>query len=181
MEWLSSRGWGAQLQYIQGLEEFELELETLIQKREQMDGIVERAKKWIFPLKEDKFLRWDDGAGIKESRWEEDDVELHGNVPLPNEAIASSVDGALPLSAENVALLDASGSALGNVRDETASQSSIVAQQNGQAGSTSGQTPFPVATRQYYVVSMVWKARANEGTELQSDSGMAVKLTPMAR
>lgn len=29
MEWLSSQGWGAQLQYVQGLEELELELETL--------------------------------------------------------------------------------------------------------------------------------------------------------
>ena len=181
MEWLASRGWGAQLQYIQGLEEFELELETLIQKREQMDGIVERAKKWIIPLKEDRFLRWDDGAGIKESRWEEDDVELHGDVPLPNEGVASSADGTLPLSAENAAPLDVSGSVPGNVRDETASQSGIVAQRNGQADSTSGQTPFPVAKRQYYVVSMVWKAHVNEGTELQSDSGMAVKWTPMAR
>ena len=181
MEWVSSQGWGAQLQYIQGLEEFELELETLIQKREQMDGIVERAKKWIFPLKEDKFLRWDHGAGIKESRWEEDDVELREDVYSPNEAIASSADGALPLSAENVALPDASASAPGNVRNETASQSGIVAQGNGQAGSTSGQAPFPVAKRQYYVISMVWKARANERTELQSDSGMAVKWTPTAR
>jgi hypothetical protein len=146
-----------------------------------MDGIVERAKKWIIPLKEDKFLRWDDGAGIKESRWEEDDVELHGDVPSPNEAVASSADGALPLSAENAAPLDVSGSAPGNARDETVSQSSIVAQRNGQAGSTSEQTPFPVAKRQYYVISMMWKAHANEGTELQSDSGMAVKWTPMAR
>jgi hypothetical protein len=159
MEWLSSQGWGAQLQYIQGLEEFELELETLIEKREQMDGIVERAKKWIFPLKEDKFLRWDDGAGIKESRWEEDDIVLHGKVPPPNEAITLRADGALPLSAENVALLDASRSAPGNARDETASQSSILAVTNGEAGSTSGQTPFPVAKRQYYVISMAWKAR----------------------
>jgi hypothetical protein len=181
MEWLSSQGWGAQLQYIQSLEEFELELETLIQKKEQLDGIVERAKKWIFPLKEDKFLIWDDGAGIKESRWEEDDVVLHGHVPSPNEAIASGVDGPLPLTAENVALLEISRSAPGNARDETASQSSIVAQTNGQAGSTSGQTPYPIAKRQYYVVSMVWKARVNEGTELQSDSGMAVEWIPMAR
>jgi hypothetical protein len=159
MEWVSFQGWGAQLQYIQGLEEFELELETLIQKREQMDGIVERAKGWIFPLKGDKFLRWDDGAGIKESRWEEDDVELHGNVYSPNEAIASSVDGSFPLGVGILALLDVSASAPGNVRNETASQSGIVAQGNGQAGSTSGQTPVPVAKRQYYVVSMVWNAR----------------------
>lgn len=181
MEWLSSQGWGAQLQYIQGLEELELELETLVEKREQMDGIVERAKKWIFPLKENKFLIWDDGAGIKESCWEEEDVALHGNVPSPNEAIASSADGALPLSAENVALLDVSRSAQGNAKDEATSQSSVVAQANGQAGSTSGQTPFPVAKRQYYVVSMVWKARANEGTELQPDLEMAAKWTPTAR
>ena len=136
-----------------------------------------RAKKWIFPLRENKFLRWDDRAGIKESRWEEDDVVLHGDVSSPNEAIASSADGALPLSAENVALPDVSRSAQGNARDETASQSSVVAQANGQAGSTSGQTPLPVAKRRYYVVSMVWKERADEGTELQSDSGMAVKCT----
>ena len=181
MEWLSSQGWGAQLQYIQGLEELEMELETLVAKKEQMDGIVERAKKWIFPLKENRFLRWDDGVGIKESRWEEDDVVLHGDVPLLNEAIALSADSALPLSAENVAPLNVARSAQGNARGETASQSSVVARANGQAGSTPGQTPFPVAKRQYYVVSMVWKARASEGTELQSDLGLAVKLTPMAR
>jgi hypothetical protein len=161
MEWLSSQGWGAQLQYIQGLEELELELETLVGKREQMDGIVERAKKWIFPLKENQFLRWDDGTGVKESRWEEDDDELHGDVPSPDEAIASSADGTLPLSAEDVALPGVPRSAQGNARDETTSQSSVVAQANGQACSTSGQTPFPVAKRQYYVVSMVWKTRAN--------------------
>jgi hypothetical protein len=108
-------------------------------------------------------------------------VVLHGDVSSPNEAIASSADGALPLSAENVALPDVSRSAQGNARDETASQSSVVAQANGQAGSTSGQTPLPVAKRRYYVVSMAWKARADEGTELQSDSGMAVKCTHIAK
>jgi hypothetical protein len=169
MELVASQGWGAQLQYIQGLQEFELEMETLIEKKWQMDGIVERAKRWIFPLKDDKVLRWDNGAGIKESRWEEDDVSLNPQVPL--------LDGEAPLSTEKVMMLSSSGSAGHNATAGTPSQSNTVSQAGSQIGPA---LPAPAivpvfAKRQYYVVSLTWKVRAGEEEELQSGSETAVE------
>ena len=166
----SHQGWGAQLQYIQGLEQFELELETLAKKKWQMDGIVERAKRWAFPLKEDKFLRWDSGLGVRESWWEEDDEELHSEVPLPDEVVVPvvpSIDGTAPLRAENVAMLDGSGSLQQDVRDDTLSQCSIIAQADGQTGR------IQVAKRHYYVVSLTWKVRASAQEEVQCCPGAA--------
>jgi hypothetical protein len=159
MDWLSSQGWGAQLQYIQGLEEFELEMETLVEKKGQMDGIVERAKRWIFPLKEDKFLSWDSGRGLKESSWEEDDLQLNGDVRSLN-----------PLASNNLALLDGAESTQQNVGVDARSQSTIIAQPSRFASASPQVAPASIAPakRRYYVVSLTWKVRASEEEELQS-------------
>lgn len=45
MDWVASRGWGAQLRYIQGLEQFEPEMDTLVEKKCQTGGTVDRAKR----------------------------------------------------------------------------------------------------------------------------------------
>ena len=157
------QGWGAQLRYIQCLEQFELELETLAEKKWQMDGIVERAKRWAFPLNEDRFLRWDSASGVRESRWEEDDVELHDEVPSPDEVVVPvvpSVDGTVPISAENVAMLEGLGSLQRDVSNDTLSQCSVIAQANGQSGRSQ------VTKRHYYVASLTWKVRASAQEEV---------------
>lgn len=184
IEWVSSQGWGAQLQHIQGLEEFELEMETLVEKKWQMDGIVERAKHWIFPLREEKVLRWDSAAGLKESRWEEDDVELNGEVP--------SLNGTTSLSPENVAMTNMSVSTRRTARTDTPSQISALAQADGQSGSTSPEsvmapavsTPvvLPVVEkRRYYVVSLTWKVGAGKEEAVQPDLSTVIKWTPFGR
>ena len=170
--WLSSQGWGAQLRYVQGLEEFELELETLVERKWEMDGIVERAKRWIFPLKEDKFLRWDSGTGVRESRWEEDDVQLNGEVPSPAENLGSAVfalNADNLLTVEHVALLDGSRCLHRTVMDDSLSQCSNVAEPNGRS------REVQIAKRQYYVVSLTWKVRAGEEEEMQSSPSAAIE------
>jgi hypothetical protein len=184
IEWVSSQGWGAQLQHIQGLEEFELEMETLIEKKWQMDGIVERAKHWIFPLREEKVLRWDSAAGIKESRWEEDDVELNGDVP--------SLNGTTSLNTENVTMTSMSVSTRRTARTDTPSQISALAQADGQSGSTSPESAMTptvstpvvlpvVGKRRYYVVSLTWKVGAGKEEAVQSDLSTVIKWIPLGR
>ncbi|KAJ5751919.1 hypothetical protein N7520_008836 [Penicillium odoratum] len=47
----SEFAWGNQFSLIQSLEEVVIEFETIMRKREQLDGIVERALGWKFPMK----------------------------------------------------------------------------------------------------------------------------------
>lgn len=176
-DWAATLGWGAQLQYIEGLEEFELEMETLARKKGQMDAIVERAKRWIFPLRDDKFLRWDRAAGVKESRWEEDDLPLNGDVPRPDEPLP---DGTSPPTTMNAALLDGSEGVLRNsVGEDALSQTSIVA--DSAVDPPAPNPPLP-ARRRYYVVSLTWKAReSDDDEESQPVAETAVEWRPMSR
>ena len=63
-------GWGRQFEFVNGLEELEIEFETLrVLKEVEMDSIVSFAKQWKFPLMRDGFLEWDEASGLKESTW----------------------------------------------------------------------------------------------------------------
>jgi hypothetical protein len=170
MDWLSSQGWGAQLQYIRGLEEFELEMETVVDKKGQMDGIVERAKRWIFPLKEDKFLSWDSRTGLKESSWEEDDLPLNGDVSSPD-----------PPTTDSLVVRDSAESAQQNMRGGAQSQSSVIAQPGGVASASPRVVPAQIAPakRRYYVISLTWKVGASEEEELRTSQQMAAEWRPM--
>lgn len=48
------RAWGNQFASVPSLEEVVIEFETIMRKREQLDGIIERALNWKFPLQVDK-------------------------------------------------------------------------------------------------------------------------------
>ncbi len=62
-------GWGGQLKAIEGLEEFELELETLIDNKDQMDRIVAFAKEWEFPYRDEGIFAFHEESGVKTSTW----------------------------------------------------------------------------------------------------------------
>jgi hypothetical protein len=47
----NSKIWGYELQFINGLEIFETEMETDIIKKSQLEAVVDRAKHWKIPLK----------------------------------------------------------------------------------------------------------------------------------
>ena len=67
------RGWGRMFLEVGGLEEVELEFETLTKNKEQLDRIMEWAKTWVFPRAADftgrEPLYWDPRPGIKTSKW----------------------------------------------------------------------------------------------------------------
>lgn len=44
------KSWGNQFRNINGLKEFQLELETVESKKDELDAIVARARGWKFPL-----------------------------------------------------------------------------------------------------------------------------------
>jgi hypothetical protein len=48
------RAWGNQFAFVPSLEEVVIEFETIMRKREQLDGIIERALGWKFPMQVDK-------------------------------------------------------------------------------------------------------------------------------
>ena len=50
-----------------GLEVFEMELETDMRKKAQLDNVVEHARYWRIPMGEDRELRWTGEA--RESSW----------------------------------------------------------------------------------------------------------------
>ena len=50
------RSWGNQFQNFNGLKEFQLELETVESKKDELDAIVARAPEWDFPLRYGKVL-----------------------------------------------------------------------------------------------------------------------------
>lgn len=63
-------GWGRQFEFVHGLEELEIEFETLkVLKEDEMDPIVAFAKQWQFPLMKGGVLEWDEASGIRESTW----------------------------------------------------------------------------------------------------------------
>jgi hypothetical protein len=156
-DWAATLGWGAQLQYIEGLKEFELEMETLVAKTGQMDAIVERAKRWIFPLRDDRFLRWHRASGVKESWWEEDDLPLHGTAPKPD---ARKPDAAL---LDGTRILTTTDGRITGI---------IVPQPN---------PPSPTK-RQYYVVSLIWKVQeSNRDDEPWPGAETTVEWKPMSR
>ena len=63
-------GWGRQFEFVHGLEELEIEFETLSSLKElEMDPIVKFAKRWQFPLMRKGVLEWDEASGIREYTW----------------------------------------------------------------------------------------------------------------
>jgi hypothetical protein len=59
--------WGYDLQFIEGLEILEMELETEIRKKSQLENVVEIAKCWRIPMGGDRELRWT--GKIQEHTW----------------------------------------------------------------------------------------------------------------
>jgi hypothetical protein len=164
MDFAATMSWGAQLQYIEGLQEFELVMETLVRKKGQLDAIAERAKRWIFPLPDCRFLRWDRATGVQESWWEEDDLPLNADVPKPDEPLPH---GTSPLTTTHAGLSDGSEGVLRNAVGEHAlSQSSVVAHSGVIPPAPN---PPPPTKRQYYVVSLTWKEREKDGDDDDDD------------
>jgi hypothetical protein len=63
-------GWGRQFEFVHGLEELEIEFETLrVFKEVEMDPIVTFAKQWQFPLMREGVLEWDEASGVRQSTW----------------------------------------------------------------------------------------------------------------
>lgn len=50
--------WGAQMGMITGLKVLEMEFETDLLKKDQLDSVVARAKHWKFPLNDGSVLEW---------------------------------------------------------------------------------------------------------------------------
>lgn len=84
-------GWGRQFEHIKGLQELELEFETLRDNKDQMDRIVTFAKQWQFPLENEGVLTWHQASGVKTSKWtgskllrgenDDNDLALYGERP----------------------------------------------------------------------------------------------------
>jgi len=63
-------GWGRQFEFVHGLEELEIEFETLSTLKEtELDPIIAFAKRWQFPLMGNGVLEWDKGFGLREYTW----------------------------------------------------------------------------------------------------------------
>ncbi len=62
------QGWGGQFHFVRGLEMLEIEFETVLTKKRQLERVVERAKHWKFPLQNDRVLAWT--GVVKGSMWE---------------------------------------------------------------------------------------------------------------
>jgi hypothetical protein len=63
-------GWGRQFEFVRGLEELEIEFETLtVFKEVEMDPIVTFAKQWQFPLMREGVLEWDEASRVRQSTW----------------------------------------------------------------------------------------------------------------
>ncbi|KAJ9617122.1 hypothetical protein H2200_000843 [Cladophialophora chaetospira] len=81
--------WGDSICQIEGLRKLILEFEIDERKRSQLDVVVERAKGWMFPLREeDSVLKWD--GQLYESSWTgvwdlKDDFHLLKQQPVPDD------------------------------------------------------------------------------------------------
>lgn len=135
--WTRSGGWGAQLQYVHGLQEFELEMETLVERKAHMDVAVQAAKAYKFPLRDGSFLDWDEDSGVHESQWELRSQHWHGNISItsPQPQLGDSV---YPLPAGRLEL------PVPSVREPTPD---------------TDPAPRQMASR-YHVVSLKYKARS---------------------
>lgn len=72
--------WGYQFRNVQGLQELEIEFETLTRKKYQLDAIVQRALGWEFDLADGRVLSAE-GTNVVQSSWE-GHVELKDRVDL---------------------------------------------------------------------------------------------------
>jgi hypothetical protein len=61
-------GWGSAFSHLKSLEELEMELETSEDKLDELKAIVEHAKMWRFPLKDEMVLSTE-GMEVKEGSW----------------------------------------------------------------------------------------------------------------
>ena len=86
-------GWGSQLAGIDGLQTFTFELETLELKRLELQAITEEAKAWIMPAEGMGWMVWDEGHGVRESSWDEDELPLHGDVVVGGGGVPQARDG----------------------------------------------------------------------------------------
>lgn len=59
--------WGQRFEYLKGLRQFELELETVDSKRGELDVVVDRARTWKFPLGDGRILMLDVSATRKDT------------------------------------------------------------------------------------------------------------------
>ena len=64
----AKHSWGTAFKYLHNLKEFVLELETVENKRLELDEIVSRAPTWQFPLADDRYL-WLDPRKTRYSAW----------------------------------------------------------------------------------------------------------------
>ena len=64
-----SGSWGSRFENLPGLKIFEMELETIEAKREQLDTIVEKARSWRFPSSDGKVLVMNEDEKALKSTW----------------------------------------------------------------------------------------------------------------
>ena len=64
-----SGSWGSRFANLTGLKKFEMELETIEAKMNQLDTIIERARTWRFPLRDGNVLVMDEEESIDKSAW----------------------------------------------------------------------------------------------------------------
>jgi hypothetical protein len=60
--------WGRQIAGLQRLEVLQIEFETESKKKNQLDVVVDRAKRWKFPRKDGTHLRW--AGEMSETTWQ---------------------------------------------------------------------------------------------------------------
>ncbi|KAL8928625.1 MAG: hypothetical protein Q9172_000840 [Xanthocarpia lactea] len=104
----ASGSWGNQFRKIKGLQRLQLELETVANKKQELDAIVDRADGWEFPLADDRALRFNRSKirhrrGFGEVDEDEDTEATVGSQSHPDIHSTSNTDaGDSSTSVENV-------------------------------------------------------------------------------
>ncbi|KAK5049985.1 hypothetical protein LTR84_004104 [Exophiala bonariae] len=89
-ERMTPETWGGQLSQVKGLEVLEIEFETDLNKKEQLEVVVARAKHWKFPLANGTVLEWT--GQQKDYSWEglkylKDDGQMLRESPISRHAL----------------------------------------------------------------------------------------------
>jgi hypothetical protein len=74
------RAWGYSFKHIRDLKELEIEFETSVYEEKEMERIVEHAKKWRFPMGQDRVLS-DAGQTVRKTTWRGPMIVWSGNCP----------------------------------------------------------------------------------------------------
>ena len=161
--------WGSRFKLLRGLQVFELELETLQQKKEELDAVVERACEWQFPLPDDRVLICDCDATLY-TTWT---GSRHFKGP-PYKPSADPTPGQHLLQGRGVSMSSSSASRPSTLRKN--SFATITKKKVTRTGSESSKCPgmwpeeeelAPEDRLEYYVVMLIY--RAQDGKEKEKE------------